>query len=298
MSFLAHCIVTGEVARCRTQSGHLLCLVLNCRSTCVGSQSLVCRARDPCLQTDTSQPSGARSRHAFIPKSVHYSHAPLSEGLVLGSIASGARTTIRTRQPPMPDIPRDSQAGTSSIAPDIVRPAPHGAGMRVREPHLVPIPSRGEARVNNLHRPTARCGAVPPPPSLSLTLGLDAVLVLPQWPRVLPHEGAVDVFPLPQAGTALVEGMEEGLDEEKDEEDMLLPVGPALFRRTCAVLVAREEGGGVEEDGELEEGRQPLSPVRRDSRESGDPSFFKLSAPEFSSSHGRAVAGPGPQEQQ
>jgi len=107
------------------------------------------------------------------------------------------------------------------------------------------------------------------------------VVVVSEWPVVSATAGAVDVFPLSRVGLTPMdsesededeEGREGGFqEEEKDEDEMCFPPGPALFCRTRAVLVDREEDD--------EERHQPLSPFKSSSSSSlSHSSLFKLTS--------------------
>jgi len=125
-----------------------------------------------------------------------------------------------------------------------------------------------------------------------MTLGLDGVVVVSEWPVVSATAGAVDVFPLSRVGLTPMdsesededeEGREGGFqEEEKDEDEMCFPPGPALFCRTRAVLVDREEDDEGREDGEEEddeERHQPLSPFKSSYSSSlSHSSLFKLAS--------------------
>jgi hypothetical protein len=109
-------------------------------------------------------------------------------------------------------------------------------------------------------------------------LGVDGVVVVSEWPVVSATAGSVDVFPRSRVGLKRrgVDSEEDGEgeearkgefstqedqeEEEKDENEMGFPPGPALFCRTRAVLVDREEQGGREDENEEEEEQQPLPP--------------------------------------
>lgn len=162
----------------------------------------------------------------------------------------------------------------------VICTAPHGAGGRWRDPHLVSAPSSFTADASSGPSTTTTAlhngaGASSLPPSPSLMLGVDGTLVVSEWPVVSATAGSVDVFPLSRAGLKprsvdsdqdgegeeVSEGELMTQEEEKDENEMEFPPGPALFCRTRAVLVDLEEQGGRDGENGEEEEPHPLSPI-------------------------------------
>ncbi|KAM3572567.1 hypothetical protein VYU27_005451 [Nannochloropsis oceanica] len=125
----------------------------------------------------------------------------------------------------------------------VICTAPHGAGGRWRDPHLVSAPSSFTADASSGPSTTTTAlhngaGASSLPPSPSLMLGVDGTLVVSEWPVVSATAGSVDVFPLSRAGLK-PRSVDSDQDGEGEEHSSLQP--PAVGARRLTGVAKRKK---------------------------------------------------------